>query len=103
MARLLVEATRHPAITNIWGLPTHTLTIDGPNARELQIRSSVNIAGQPGILGGKTGSILHWTHNLAIHARTGSGAQLVAVVMGCPSNDARTEDIWTLLRAFEHV
>jgi UDP-N-acetylmuramyl pentapeptide synthase/D-alanyl-D-alanine carboxypeptidase len=103
MAKLLVEATKRPAITSVWGRATYNMTITGPNARTQQIHSSVKMIEDDDIRGGKTGTVRARTYNLAIYSQTITGAKLALLILGSPSDNARYADMRLLLSALNKV
>ena len=93
MAALMRWIVEHPEITqpllDVWGLPTYSLSIYGPNARSVPITSSVKMLGEPGIIGGKTGTITPSDYNLSILADGTGGSKRVAVILRSASDADR--------------
>ena len=103
MAKLLVAASKRSAVTNVWNRATYDMTITGPNARVEPIASSVKMIEDANVLGGKTGTLRSITYNLAISARTSSGAALASVILCSASDSARYADMRLLLSALDQL
>jgi D-alanyl-D-alanine carboxypeptidase len=103
MARLLVAASQHPAIANVWGCANYDMTIIGPNARRESIASSVKMIEDGNVLGGKTGTLRAITYNLAICSQTATGAKLASVLLCSSSDSARYADMRLLLSALDEI
>jgi D-alanyl-D-alanine carboxypeptidase (penicillin-binding protein 5/6) len=93
---------RDPRILPAWQCATRRLSIGGPQARTVMLKSTIDILGEDGIVGAKTGS--HVGNNmfhLVVGWRAANGETIVAVVLGSKSHDARTSDMRAILAALQ--
>ena len=94
---------RHPRLQPIWRCPEQTLSIGGPNARNIALKSTIEMLGEEGIIGAKTGSHIGKNiYNLAAAWRAPNGQSIIAVVLGSASHHARYSDMRTILAALPH-
>jgi D-alanyl-D-alanine carboxypeptidase len=83
-----------------WRCPSRTLSISGPQAREIRLKSAVEVLGEERIIGAKTGSHLgQGIFNLAGAWRAPNGDPIVVVLFGSKSNAARYDDFRAILAA----
>lgn len=83
-----------------WQCTERTLEIGGPNAREVPLKSTIEILGAPGIVAAKTGSYVSKNlYHLAVGWKAPNGDTIVAVVLGAPTHPARYDDMRVILDA----
>lgn len=91
-ARIALAYSKNPDLAQIWAMESATLSITGPNARQLNVESSVSMVADPDVLGGKTGSIAPSTYNLALQFQMGSGERAIYVGLRSSSTNVRYAD-----------
>ena len=100
LARLGAAVFGDERLQPIWACKRRALTIGGPAARQVTLDSTIEILGEDGIVGAKTGShISQNIYNLAVAWRAPNGDLIVAVTLGSASNAARYKDMRTILAA----
>lgn len=93
-ARVFTDARLLPA----WACTGRILRIEGPKAREVTLKTSLEILGEGSVIGAKTGS--HFSNkifNLIAAWRAPNGQTIVGVVMGAKSNPARYGEMRALM------
>jgi D-alanyl-D-alanine carboxypeptidase (penicillin-binding protein 5/6) len=94
---------RDPSLQPIWRCPEETLSIGGPNARSIVLKSTIEMLGEDGIIGAKTGSHIGKNiYNLVVAWRAPNGQTIVAVVLGSKDHSARYNDMRAILAALPH-
>lgn len=100
LALLVKECLEYPLITEFWGLEKHTISIGGPNARQLIVESIFRTSARqaipdfsvPRFRGGKSGTLWPSVFNLAAVSETSSGRLIISVAIGSPSLVDRHSD-----------
>ncbi|MEG6507431.1 D-alanyl-D-alanine carboxypeptidase [Methyloligella sp. 2.7D] len=93
-------AFRDPRLLPFWSCSQHAIHIGGPNARTVTLHSKVEIIGEPGIVGAKTGSYFSkGLYHLIAGWRAPNGQTIVAVVLGSASHPARYNDVRAIINA----
>jgi D-alanyl-D-alanine carboxypeptidase (penicillin-binding protein 5/6) len=89
---------RDPSLQPIWRCPEQTLGIGGPNARKIMLKSTIEMLGEDGIIGAKTGSHIGKNiYNLVVAWRAPNGQTIVAAVLGSKDHPARYNDMRAIL------
>jgi len=101
IARLGIAALGCPAITDIWGKRSYTLTLTGAHSRRREIATSLTMLDKidDPILGGKTGTLGSSMNHLLVHTRAPGGTNLISVVMYSSTTEGRYADMNALLTA----
>jgi D-alanyl-D-alanine carboxypeptidase (penicillin-binding protein 5/6) len=89
-----------PRLQAIWRCKVRTLSVGGPQARTVTLDSTIEILGEDGIIGAKTGS--HFGNrifNLAAAWQAPNGDTIVAVTLKSASDTARYDDMRAILAA----
>lgn len=83
-----------------WACKRRALSIGGPAARTVTLDSTIEILGEDGIVGAKTGShISKNIYSLAVAWRAPNGDLIVAATLGSASHDARYNDMRKIVAA----
>ena len=94
---------RDERLLPFWRCAQRTFNVGGPNARTVTITSTVEMLGEPNILGAKTGSHVGKNiYNLVVAWRAPNGQTIVAVVLGAADNPSRYSDMRAILAALPH-
>ena len=94
---------RDERLLPFWRCAQRTFNVGGPNARPVTITSTVEMLGEPNILGAKTGSHVGKNiYNLVVAWRAPNGQTIVAVVLGAADNPSRYSDMRAILAALPH-
>ncbi|ODA67603.1 D-alanyl-D-alanine carboxypeptidase DacF precursor [Methyloligella halotolerans] len=94
LALLGANAFRDPRLLPYWQCTQRTVQIGGPNPRAKQMKDIIEIVGEPGIVGAKTGSYFSkGLYNLIVGWRAPNGQTIVIVVLGAPTHPARYDDV----------
>jgi D-alanyl-D-alanine carboxypeptidase len=94
LALIGADAFRDPRLLPYWQCAHRTVQIGGPNPRAKQLKDIIEIVGEPGIVGAKTGSYFSkGLYNLIVGWRAPNGQTIVIVVLGAPSHPARYDDV----------
>lgn len=94
---------RDERLLPFWRCAQRTFNVGGPNARTITITSTVEMLGEPNILGAKTGSHVGKNiYNLVVAWRAPNGQTIVAVVLGAADNPSRYADMRAILAALPH-
>ena len=83
-----------------WQCTQRTLHIEGPHARTVTLKTTIEILGEDGVIGAKTGS--HWSeniYNLVTAWRAPNRETIVGVVLGSASHLARYDDMHAIMAA----
>jgi D-alanyl-D-alanine carboxypeptidase (penicillin-binding protein 5/6) len=100
VARLGAAIFGDERLQPIWACKRRVLSIAGPAAREATLDSTVEILGEDGIVGAKTGShISKNIYNLAAAWRAPNGDLIVAATLGSANHNARYKDMRTIVAA----
>jgi D-alanyl-D-alanine carboxypeptidase len=91
--KLTVAAAAHDAIMSLWGRSSYALDIHGPHARTQKINSSVNLSGDDGLLGAKTGTLVKGIFNITTLSETLRGNRVVTVVLRSPTRESLYKDL----------
>lgn len=91
---------RDERLLPFWRCARRILEIGGPNARTVTLDSTVEMLGEDGIIGAKTGThVGKSVYNLIAGWRAPNGQTIVAVVLGSASDPARYDDMRAILAA----
>lgn len=83
-----------------WRCTDRRLSIGGPNARTVTLKSTIESLGEPGIVAGKTGShVGNNMYHLAVGWLAPNGQTIVIVVLASTSNAARYKDTRAIIAA----
>jgi serine-type D-Ala-D-Ala carboxypeptidase (penicillin-binding protein 5/6) len=83
-----------------WACTERVLQIDGPNARTVTLKTTIEILGEGTVIGAKTGShVSHNIYNLVVAWRAPNGETIVGVVLGSTSHPARSDDMRAIMGA----
>jgi len=86
-----------------WQCTQRTLHIEGPHARTVTLKTSIEILGEDGVIGAKTGShVSKNIYNLVTAWRAPNGEAIVGVVLGSASHPARYDDMHAIMAAVPH-
>ena len=89
-----------PRLLPAWACTERTLNIGGPKARTVTLKTTIEILGEDGVLGAKTGSHVGKNiYNLVTAWRAPNGQTIVGVVLGSASNPARYDDMRAIMAA----
>jgi serine-type D-Ala-D-Ala carboxypeptidase (penicillin-binding protein 5/6) len=89
-----------PRLLPAWACTKRTLRVDGPKARTVDLETSLEILGEGGVLGAKTGS--HFSNgifNLVTAWRAPNAQTIVGVVLGSTSDAARYNEMRAIMAA----
>lgn len=106
LSHLVRECLRHPLICKIWGLERYRIQINGPDARQLVVRSifrdstrkAVPDAAIPQFKGGKSGSLWPSVFNLAAVSETVDNELIISVTMGSSTLADRHLDYLSMVK-----
>ncbi|MCO6180979.1 serine hydrolase [Ciceribacter sp. RN22] len=98
LSLLMSAASRDPVIARWWGVAGSNISVEGPRARSIRLVNTnrMLVAGDPNILGGKTGTF-PGQYNLALCSRLPDGDRAITVLLGAPDDRARYGDARALL------
>lgn len=83
-----------------WACTERTLHIGGPKPRTVALKTTIEILGEDGVIGAKTGSHVGKNiYNLITAWRAPNGQTIVGVVLGSISHPARYDDMHALMAA----
>jgi len=89
-----------PRLLPAWACTERTVRIGGPKARDVALKTSLEILGDGNVIGAKTGShVTNKIFNLVTAWRAPNGQTIVGVVMGSASNPARYGEMRALMAA----
>ena len=92
-----------PRLLPAWACTERTLTIGGPKARTVALKTTIEILGEDGVIGAKTGSHVGKNiYNLVTAWRAPNGQTIVGVVLGSESHPARYDDMRAIMAALPH-
>jgi D-alanyl-D-alanine carboxypeptidase (penicillin-binding protein 5/6) len=95
-ARVFTDSRLLPA----WRCTQRTLHIEGPHARAVTLKTTIEILGEEGVIGAKTGShVSKNIYNLVTAWRAPNGETIVGVVLGAASHPARYDDMHAIMAA----
>jgi D-alanyl-D-alanine carboxypeptidase (penicillin-binding protein 5/6) len=95
-ARVFTDSRLLPA----WRCTQRTLDIEGPHARTVTLKTTIEILGEEGVIGAKTGShVSKNIYNLVTAWRAPNGETIVGVVLGAASHPARYDDMHAIMAA----
>lgn len=95
-ARIFTDARLLPA----WACRARTLRIGGGKPRTVALETSLEILGEPRVLGAKTGShVSKKVYNLVAAWRAPNGETIVGVILGAASHPARYDEMRALIAA----
>ncbi len=98
-ARVFTDSRLLPA----WRCTQRAFQIKGPHARTVTLKTTIEILGEEGVLGAKTGSYVSKNiYNLVTAWRAPNGETIVGVVLGSASHPARYDDMHALMAAVPH-
>jgi len=98
-ARVFTDSRLLPA----WQCTERTFNIEGPHARTITLKTTIEILGEPGVIGAKTGShVSKNIYNLVTAWRAPNGETIVGVVLGSASHPARYDDMHAIIAALPH-
>jgi serine-type D-Ala-D-Ala carboxypeptidase (penicillin-binding protein 5/6) len=91
---------RDARLLPFWRCAQRTLSIGGPNARTIPLVSTIEMIGEDGILGAKTGShVSKNIYHLVVGWRAPNGQTIVAVALGSADHPSRYNDMRAILAA----
>ena len=94
---------RDERLLPFWRCARRTFNVGGPNARTVTLTSTIEMLGEPNILGAKTGShVGNNIYNLVVAWRAPNGQTIVAVVLGAADDPSRYNDMRAILAALPH-
>ncbi len=100
MAKIGAAAFRDARLQPYWRCKQRTLDISGPQAREVPLKTPVEIIGEERVIGAKTGSHLgKGIFNLAGAWLAPNGDTIMVVEFGSASNEARYADFRAIVAA----
>ena len=100
MAAIGATVFRDPRLLPYWRCKARTLSIRGPAAREVPLKSTVEVLEEDRVIGAKTGSHLgNKIFNLAGAWRAPNGDTIVIVNFGSANNEARYDDFRAIVAA----
>lgn len=89
-----------PRLLPAWACTERTLHIEGPKARTVTLKTSLEILGEGTVIGAKTGShVSKNIYNLVTAWRAPNGDTIVGVVLGSESHPARYDDMRAIIAA----
>jgi D-alanyl-D-alanine carboxypeptidase (penicillin-binding protein 5/6) len=89
---------RDARLLPFWQCKQPRLHIGGPHARTVTLTSTLEMLGEDGVIGAKTGShVGRNMYHLVVGWRAPNGQTVVAVVLGSASNPARYDDMRAIL------
>jgi D-alanyl-D-alanine carboxypeptidase (penicillin-binding protein 5/6) len=89
-----------PRLLPAWACSERTVEIGGPKARTVTLQTTLEILGEDGVIGAKTGSHVGKNiYNLVTAWRAPNGQTIVGVVLGSASHPARYEDLHAIMAA----
>jgi D-alanyl-D-alanine carboxypeptidase (penicillin-binding protein 5/6) len=92
-----------PRLLPAWACTQRTLHIDGPHARAVTLKTTIEILGEDSVIGAKTGSYFSKNiYNLVTAWHAPNGQTIVGVVFGSASHSARYNDMRTIMAALPH-
>jgi len=95
-ARVFTDSRLLPA----WRCTQRTLHIEGPHARTVTLKTTIEILGEEGVIGAKTGShVSKNIYNLVTAWHAPDGETIVGVVLGAASHPARYDDMHAIMAA----
>jgi len=95
-ARVFTDSRLLPA----WRCTQRTFQIEGPHARAVTLKTTIEILGEPGVIGAKTGSYVSKNiYNLVTAWHAPNGETIVGVVFGSASHPARYDDMHAIMAA----
>jgi len=95
-ANVFTDARLLPA----WACTERTVEIGGPKARTATLKTTLEILGEDGVIGAKTGSHVGKNiYNLVAAWRAPNGQTIVGVVLGSASHPARYDDMHAIMAA----
>lgn len=95
-ARIFTETRLLPA----WACTKRPLRIESKKPRTVTLETSLEILGEGGVIGAKTGShVSQNIYNLVTAWRAPNGQTIVGVVLGSASNSARYDEMRALMAA----
>lgn len=103
IARLGVAALQYEAVLETWGNQQKTISLGGPNARNITVTSSVEILNEERILGGKTGTLsgANMTNNLLVLNKLPGFMFGISVVIGSSESSVRYTDMNAIIDEVE--
>jgi serine-type D-Ala-D-Ala carboxypeptidase (penicillin-binding protein 5/6) len=92
-----------PRLLPAWACTERTVEIGGPKARTVTLQTTLEILGEDGVIGAKTGSHVGKSiYNLVTAWHAPNGQTIVGVVLGSASHPARYEDMHAIMAALPH-
>ena len=86
-----------------WQCARRSLSIGGPEARNVTLTSTIEMLGQDDIVGAKTGShVSKNIYHLVVGWRAPNGQKIVAVVLGSADHPSRYNDMRAILVELPH-
>ncbi len=97
---IAATAFRDARLLPAWQCTERSLKIGGPNARNVALKTTIEMLGEDGVVAGKTGSHAgNKMFNLALAWVAPNGQTIAIVVLGSPSNAARYKDARAIIAA----
>ena len=92
-----------PRLLPAWACTERTVEIGGLKARTVTLKTTIDILGEEGVIGAKTGShVSKNIYNLVTAWRAPNGQTIVGVVLGSASHPARYDDMHAIMAALPH-
>jgi len=89
-----------PRLLPAWACTERTVDVGGPKARTVTLNTTIEILGEDGVIGAKTGShVSKNIYNLVTAWRAPNGQTIVGVVLGSASHPARYDDMHAIMAA----
>jgi serine-type D-Ala-D-Ala carboxypeptidase (penicillin-binding protein 5/6) len=100
MSLVAANAFTDQRLLPAWACTERTLHIGGPKPRTVTLKTTIEILGEDGVIGAKTGSHVGKNiYNLITAWRALNGQTIVGVVLGSISHPARYDDMHALIAA----
>lgn len=98
MGLIAARVFTDPRLLPAWACTERTLHIEGPKARTVTLKTSLEILGEGDVIGAKTGShVSKNIYNLVAAWRAPNGQTIVGVVMGSASHPARYDEMRSIM------
>ena len=89
-----------PRLLPAWACTTRKVDVGGPKARTVTLETTIEILGEDGVIGGKTGTHVGKNiYNLVAAWRAPNGQTIVGAVLGSTSNPNRYSDMRAVMAA----
>jgi serine-type D-Ala-D-Ala carboxypeptidase (penicillin-binding protein 5/6) len=103
MGLIAASVFTDPRLLPAWQCTERTVHVEGPHARTVTLKTTIEILGEDGVIGAKTGShVSKNIYNLVTAWRAPNGETIVGVVLGSASHPARYDDMHAIMAALPH-